>query len=413
LGLFCTIGVGISVLAELYHRHRRWSLDYQKELAIQEVQRKSDERFRALLTATSDAVYSTSPDWSEVRQLVGKPFLADTKTATDGWLQTYIHPDDRSQMLSVINQAIQRKSKFELEHRVNCADSSLGWTFSRAIPLLDGNGEISEWFVATSDITERKRMENALSESESRFRLFMDNSPAIAWIKDEQGRYVYLSKTFERLVGVRFEEWRGKTDAEFWPEETAKRLRENDMAVLELGRPMEVVEVTNADGNESIWLNTKFPILSTSGERFVGGIGVDITNRKKAEEALRRSEKLAAAGRLAATIAHEVNNPLAGAMNAVYIGIVDPAQASQMLKIADQELRRAAHITQQTLGFYRERGAYQQGMLPKLIEEILTVYATKLRNRHITVQRRYSCGSGSHRKRVSRGVRTMREISSC
>jgi PAS domain S-box-containing protein len=121
----------------------------------------------------------------------------------------------------------------------------------------------------------------------------------------------------------------------------------------------------------------------------------DITAVKQAQDALIRSEKLASVGRMAATIAHEVNNPLSAALNAVYLASSDPAASPRIrdtLSLADQELRRAAHITQQTLGFYRDNGNRTPVALPKLINEVLGVYARKLKERAITVHCRYNCG---------------------
>jgi len=133
----------------------------------------------------------------------------------------------------------------------------------------------------------RLHSEKALRESEERFNAFMDNSPAIAWMKDEQGRHVYLNRAIERQFGLRPEECRGKTDFDLWPREIAEQFHRNDQEVLRTGRTIDVVEETVArDGGRSYWQNFKFPFQDVSGRRFVGGIGVDVTQRKKMEEML-------------------------------------------------------------------------------------------------------------------------------
>jgi signal transduction histidine kinase/DNA-binding response OmpR family regulator/GAF domain-containing protein len=132
--------------------------------------RDSEDRFRTFTKATSDVVYRMSSDWTEMRYLDGKEFIADTKDPSRTWLHKYIHPEDQPRVKAAIERAIQSKSTFELEHRVIRTDGSLGWTFSRAIPILDEHGEIIEWFGAAADITNRKHAEQALRESENRFR---------------------------------------------------------------------------------------------------------------------------------------------------------------------------------------------------------------------------------------------------
>jgi len=124
---------------------------------------RNEERFRALVTASSEVLYRMSPDWSEMRQLEGRGFLANTQSNRN-WLQEYIHPDDQAHVKRAIDAAIRTKSTFAFEHRVIRADGSLGWTFSRAVPLMDAKGEILEWFGAANDITERKQAEEALKQ---------------------------------------------------------------------------------------------------------------------------------------------------------------------------------------------------------------------------------------------------------
>jgi signal transduction histidine kinase/FixJ family two-component response regulator len=218
--------------------------------------RESEERFRALVAASSDVVYRMNADWTEMRHMSGRDFVADTESPNRSWLQKYIHPDDQSRVMDAITEAVTTKNKFELEHRVLRVDGSLGWTFSRAIPIQDANGEIVEWF----------------------------------------------------------------------------------------------------------------------------GAATDITARKQAEQALLRSEKLASVGRMAATIAHEINNPLEAVTNTLYLAqgsLNEPEVARRYLDLAEGELKRVAHIARQSLGFYRESNA------PKLtsINEILQSAIDLLKNR--------------------------------
>lgn len=127
--------------------------------------RDSEARYRALITASSEMIYRMSPDWTDMKQLKGRDFLMNTVETSDSWLQHYIPPDDRPRVIAAAREAIQSKGMFELEHRVFRADGSLGWVSSRAVPLLDGRGEILEWFGAASDITARKEAERQLEAS--------------------------------------------------------------------------------------------------------------------------------------------------------------------------------------------------------------------------------------------------------
>ncbi|MGB8580961.1 MAG: PAS domain S-box protein [Candidatus Sulfotelmatobacter sp.] len=140
--------------------HLSITADISERKQAEELLRGSEERFRALVNASSDVVYRMSPDWSELGQLDGRGFVADACGPKKDWLNEYIHPDDQPLVLEAIREAVRTRNPFQLEHRVRRADGTLGWTFSRAVPLLDGNGEILEWFGAASDITARKEAED-------------------------------------------------------------------------------------------------------------------------------------------------------------------------------------------------------------------------------------------------------------
>jgi PAS domain S-box-containing protein len=141
------------------------------------------------------------------------------------------------------------------------------------------------------DLTERKRAEAALRESEERFQAFMNHSPAIAFIKDDQGRYVYINKVFADRFSLSMEDLMGKTDFEWLPTDIAKISADNDRHVLHSGKMTRVVEVVpTGDGNSIEWLLLKFPMSTTSGGKLLGAVGIDITKQSRAERALQESE---------------------------------------------------------------------------------------------------------------------------
>ncbi|MFU8816240.1 MAG: PAS domain-containing protein [Pseudomonadales bacterium] len=137
-----------------------------ERVRMQAALQSSEARYRALAAASSDVLYRMNADWSEMRELDGGGFLADTTRPTKTWIEEYLHPDDRRRVMKAIQRAVQTKSVFELEHRVRRADGSVGWTQSRAVPLLDEHDTLTGWFGAASDITERRRAEEALRKAD-------------------------------------------------------------------------------------------------------------------------------------------------------------------------------------------------------------------------------------------------------
>jgi PAS domain S-box-containing protein len=142
------------------------------------------------------------------------------------------------------------------------------------------------------DAIRRRDIESQLRDSEARTAAFLNNSAVVCWMKDEQGRYVYLNENYQKRFHVRLEDWRDKTDWEVWPADVAEGLRSNDRKCLESGKPLEVIEeVVDAAGKSSHFLTAKFPFIDAGGNRYVGGLGVDVTATVEAEEALAKSEE--------------------------------------------------------------------------------------------------------------------------
>ena len=146
--------------------------------------RQSEERFRALVDASSDVVYRMSPDGGQMYYLQGRDFIPDTCSPNHTWLDKYICSDDQPRMLAAIGEAIRARRVFELEHRVLRVDGTPGWAFSRAVPILDANGEIIEWFGTAKDITKRKQAKEALRESEERHSFLLKLGDALRPLTD-------------------------------------------------------------------------------------------------------------------------------------------------------------------------------------------------------------------------------------
>ncbi|MCF2488072.1 PAS domain S-box protein [Dyadobacter sp. CY347] len=266
----------------------------QAEQALSE----SEERFRAFVTSTSDAVYQMSPDWQQIHHLVDKSFLLDTATKSSSWLQKYIPVEDHPFVQEAINKAIDSKAPFELEHRVILAGGDIGWTFSRAIPKLDHRGQIIGWFGTASDITGIKHSQQAQRESELQYQILFDSIDegfcVIEVLFDQQGKaidYIVLQANpalvrQTGLVGVVGKTMRELAPAheEFWYETYGR--------IAKTGQPARFEHEAAALGY--FYDVYAFPI-GPAGQNQVAVLFNDIMDRKKTQQTLQASQARLAA----------------------------------------------------------------------------------------------------------------------
>ncbi len=148
-------------------------------------------------------------------------------------------------------------------------------------------------YEAEFELTERRRAEDSLRESQDRFRAFMDQGPAMAFIKDGAGRLVYVNKPLCEAFQIREEQWLGRTNDELFPAEVAAALTETDRRILRTGLLEKVLEYApTPDRDQTHWQSYKFPLRDRCGQLFLAGMAIDVTAERRVEAALKQSEEL-------------------------------------------------------------------------------------------------------------------------
>jgi len=221
----------------------------------------------------------------------------------------------------------------------------------------------------------------------------IDSSEDAIISKDLNGVITSWNKAAQHMYGYTPEEIVGQSILRLIPNELHSE-EDEILRKLRAGQRLEHYEttrVTKAGRRIEVSL-TISPIKDSTG-RVIGSskIARDITERKQMERSLVQSEKLAAAGRMAATVAHEINNPLEAVLNLIFLARESCARESETheyLEAAERELERVSHIARQTLGFYRDTGTPVDVVIDELLKNVLSVYRSKLMSKGIAVEYR-------------------------
>ena len=261
------------------------------------------------------------------------------------------------------------------------------------VPWTGDHDEVSVLVDAFNEmLVEIQSRDSALLESEQQFRSLANSIPQLAWMAEPDGNFFWYNDRWYEFTGTTPEQmmgwgWQSLHDPALLPK-VVTRWRTS----LATGQPFEMVfPLRGADGNFRDFLTRALPVRDAkeSVVRWFGTL-TDITEQRRSDEALRQTEKLAATGRLAASIAHEINNPLETVTNLVYLARKQPANVEKYLNLADQELDRIAQITRHTLGFYRDSASPKMVDVSTVLEEVLALYARKLEFKNIHVSLDYA-----------------------
>lgn len=242
----------------------------------------------------------------------------------------------------------------------------------------------------------RERYASELLARESWFRITLASIGDGVVATDRTGRVTYLNPVAQALTGFSLNEAQGKPIETVFPifNEQSQEPVENPVAkVMAAGRIVGLANHTvlrHASGRLIPIEDSAAPIRNDRDE-LIGVVLVfrDATHERRTQELLRKSEKIATAARLASTMAHEINNPLEAVGNLIYLtrSLSElPAEGRQYLETAEQELQRVAHMTHQTLGFYRESVVPESADLSALVASVLKLFSNKLRSKNISVR---------------------------
>jgi PAS domain S-box-containing protein len=255
--------------------------------------RTSERRYRALVTATTDIVYRMSADWSEMLPLDGREFIASNVSPIRDWMRRNLPAEEHERVSAAYKKAIGEKSVFELEHRVNLLDGTLGWTFSRAIPILDDSGNIIEWFGTASDVTRRKQVEEELRDIRSRMETALGAGAIGTWAWEVQTDRFYGDASLAKMFAVDHESVSGGSLAgivhSIHPDDLP-RVKALINEAIETGDRYEAdYRIAQPNGSWK-WVTARGQVERDSAGRAIRfpGVVIDITDWKLAKAELAR-----------------------------------------------------------------------------------------------------------------------------
>jgi PAS domain S-box-containing protein len=310
------------------------------------------------------------------------------------FLNEVVHPDFRESFNRALEDTVQTDAPFLFEGIIRLPDNTQRWIEVNGRLQGKSDGSPSQILGTIRDITRIKETEKALEVSSKRageLAAIVDSSDDVILSKDLNGIITSWNPAAVRLFGYSAEEMIGSSILKIIPE----HLHSDEKVIIEslrAGRRIEhfeTVRMTKAGQLIEVSL-TISPVFDERGQ-VIGASKIlrDISGRRKLEKSLLQAEKIAATGRMAATIAHEINNPLQAIVN--LLSLLRPAVSSpegiEYLDAVESELIRVSHIARQTLGFYRENTAAVNISLSDLVLHAITVYEPRCRDLGIEVRK--------------------------
>ncbi len=348
----------------------------------------------AIGTWLFDPVSGLVTSSEEVRRMFG----SSLGNAPDEHLFSRLHPEDRPWVEAELKSAMESSKTYDTEFRI-IGNDGVRWIRSKG-RLLDSRLGPVRLIGFAEDITERKVAEQALAQSQKELEkqwaeletIYRTAPIGLALFDPVEFRYLRLNNRQAEIVGLPQEQILGKTLTEIAPIEGLREMFEQVARGEALRNALLEGELPMRPGEHRYWTVNYEPVFGADGKvQAITAASLEITAQKRAEQALVQSEKLAAVGRLAASIAHEINNPLESVTNLLYLAqrTNDLEVIKKYLGVADSELARVTQIATQTLRFYRQNSGPKPTRIYEILDNVLALYQGRITNAGIEIRRQY------------------------
>ena len=356
--------------------------------------RESEQRFKVITEAMPVMVWMSGTDklctyfnksWLD---FVGRTMEQERG---NGWTEN-VHPDDFERCLQIYVSSFDARQPFEMHYRLRHHTGEFRWILDHGVPRYAADGTFEGYVGGCLDIHERKQAAEKINAAflvSQRLAAIVESSNDAIVSKDLNGIVTSWNPAAEKIFGYSPEEMIGESIRKVIPPELQDD-EERILASIARGERIELfqtVRLTRSGKRIDVSL-TISPVKDETG-RIVGAakIARDITERKKAEHVLRTTERLASVGKLAATVAHEINNPLEAVTNLVYLAKEGAVRddVRQFLADAERELDRVSHITRQTLGFRRDTTRPSTVRIGELLNPLVAVFGSRIRNKGVEI----------------------------
>jgi PAS domain S-box-containing protein len=319
---------------------RGFLIDITERKQAEEALRESEDRFRDMANTAPVMIWMSGPD--KLCTFFNKGWLDFTGRVLEqelgnGWVEV-VHPDDRDRCVKIYESAFEARQEFTMDYRLRRSNGEYRWITDKGVPRFEHDGTFLGYIGTCTDITENRLSQEELERQRAFLRQVIDIDPNFIFVKDREGRFTLVNQAVANAYGTSVDELIGKTDADFNPNrDEVEFFHRIDLEVMDTLQQRFIPEehITDARGKVR-WLQTvKRPIIEKDGStNQVLGTSTDITQRREAESELRQQReelahvtRISAMGELAASLAHELNQPLTA--------ILSNAQAAQRFLSAE------------------------------------------------------------------------------